>query len=147
MAADADVAAAAAGVIDGAFYNAGQSCCALERAYVHEDAYDEFVAAALEIVRGYTLGDPTDEATSIGPLALPSAPGFLKGQVDDATSKGATLLCGGVPTSDAAGKGRFFEPTLLTDCDHSMRIMRDESFGPVPSTPTRTHPAGTPPPR
>lgn len=131
VAADADVQAAAAGLVDGAFYNAGQSCCAIERVYVHEDVHEEFMAAALEEVRAYRLGDPMDEATTMGPLALPSAPSFLQAQVDDAISKGARLLCGGTPTMDAAGKGRFFAPTLLDGCDHTMEIMREESFGPV----------------
>ena len=131
VARDADVAAAAAGVVDGAFYNAGQSCCAIERAYVHADVYDEFVAAAVELVNAYHLGDPTDAHTTMGPLALPSAPDFLRSQVEDALNKGARLLCGGVASSDAHGKGRFFLPTLLDECDHSMSLMVDESFGPV----------------
>lgn len=132
VAADADVAAAAASLVDGAFYNAGQSCCAIERVYVHETVHEEFVARALELVRAYRLGDPRDGATSLGPLALPSAPAFLRGQVLDATAKGARLLCGGVETAcPATGRGRFFAPALLDGCDHSMALMRDESFGPV----------------
>lgn len=132
VAADADVEAAAASLVDGAFYNAGQSCCAIERVYVHEAVYDDFVAAALPLVQAYTLGDPLDSSTSLGPLALPTAPSFLLGQVEDATRRGARLLCGGHPTAcPTAGTGRFFAPTLLDRCDHTMMVMREESFGPV----------------
>lgn len=132
VAADADVAAAAASLIDGAFYNAGQSCCAIERVYCHESVHDEFVARALELVQAYKLGNPLDEATTMGPLALPSAPGMLAAQVVDATTKGARLLCGGEATADPdTGMGRFFMPTLLDGCNQNMAIMREESFGPV----------------
>lgn len=132
VAADADVAAAAASLIDGAFYNAGQSCCAIERVYCHESVHDEFVARALELVQAYKLGNPLDEATTMGPLALPSAPGMLAAQVVDATTKGARLLCGGEATADPeSGMGRFFMPTLLDGCNQNMAIMREESFGPV----------------
>ena len=123
--------AAVDGLIDGAFYNAGQSCCYIERVYVHESVHDRFIESALEAVRAYRLGDPFDEETTMGPLALPSAPAFLAAQVADAVSKGAKLLCGGEPTSDAKGNGRFFAPTLLIECDHTMDLMVEESFGPV----------------
>ena len=132
-AADADIQAAAAGAVDGAMFNAGQSCCGIERAYVHEDVYDAFLAAAHAALTGgdYVLGDPADPSTTMGPMAQPGAPSFLEGQVADAVAKGATLLCGGSATTDAAGLGRFFQPTLLADCDHSMSAMVDESFGPL----------------
>jgi len=121
-----------ASLVDGAFFNAGQSCCAIERVYCHQDVHDEFVARALDLVRAYKLGNPLDEATTLGPMALREAPAFLEGQVTDATRKGARLLCGGSPMVDeATGRGRFFAPTLLDQCDHTMSIMRDESFGPV----------------
>jgi len=132
VAADADVAVAAASLVDGAFYNAGQSCCAIERVYCHSSVHDEFVERALELVRAYRMGDPLDEATTLGPLALPGAPALLAAQVADATAKGARLLCGGGATADEAGAGRFFAPALLDRCDDaSMSLMRDESFGPV----------------
>jgi len=131
IAADADMSAAIGGVIDGGFFNAGQSCCGIERVYVHKSKYDEFLAGATDIVKGYKLGDPMDSATTLGPLAQPNNPSFIKSQVDDAVSKGARVLAGGSPCTDAAGNGRFFEPTLVADCDHSMGIMKEESFGPV----------------
>ena len=131
VAEDADVAAAAAGLVDGAMWNAGQSCCGIERVYVHESNYDEFLAAAKAEVDAFVLGDPAHAATSMGPLALPGAPAFLQGQVDDAVAKGATLLAGGAAGPDASGKGRFFAPSLLGGCDHAMSLMVDESFGPV----------------
>ena len=130
VAADADADAAVEGLVDGAFYNAGQSCCGIERVYVHRSLYAGFVERALELVRAYRLGDPTDPATTMGPLAQPGSPEFLHGQVRDAVAKGARLLCGGEPTA-VQGRGRFFAPALLADCDHSMQLMVEESFGPV----------------
>ena len=133
VAADADLAAAAASLIDGSFYNAGQSCCAIERVYCHADVHDEFVERALALVQEYKMGDPLDAATTLGPLALPAAPSLLEAQVAEATRKGARLLTGGSPaTCEVSGRGRFFAPTLLDRCDHhAMGLMRDESFGPV----------------
>jgi len=128
VAADADVAAAAESLVDGAFFNAGQSCCAIERVYVHESVHDEFVAAAATLVRAYQLGDPMDPSTSLGPLALPGTPPLLAAQVADAAAKGARVVVGDGTVPE---RGRFFAPTLLDRCDHSMAIMRDESFGPV----------------
>lgn len=132
MAADADPVAAAEGLVDGVCYNAGQSCCGVERIYVHEANYDAFVAAAKDLFEGYSLGDPFDPKTSLGPMALPTAQAFLSAHVKDAVAKGAQQLTGdnGI-TTDAQGKGRFFAPTLLAGCDDSMRIMKEESFGPI----------------
>lgn len=132
VAPDADPVAAAEGLVDGAMFNAGQSCCGIERVYVHRSKYDAFLEAAKEIVEGYVLGDPMDAATNCGPQALPTAPQFLSEQVKDALAKGATLVAGNAePVTDAAGKGRFFQPSLLSNCTHEMSIMQEESFGPV----------------
>eukprot|EP00211_Chloroparvula_japonica_P002965 CAMPEP_0119133228 /NCGR_PEP_ID=MMETSP1310-20130426/13267_1 /TAXON_ID=464262 /ORGANISM="Genus nov. species nov., Strain RCC2339" /LENGTH=446 /DNA_ID=CAMNT_0007123915 /DNA_START=48 /DNA_END=1385 /DNA_ORIENTATION=+ len=131
VAADADPKSAAEGLIDGAFYNAGQSCCGIERVYVHESHYDAFLEHALPIVEGYKLGDPSDPATSLGPMALPGAPAELQAQVDQARERGARVLCGGHPTTDSKGFGRFFAPTLVADCKQDMDIIQEESFGPV----------------
>lgn len=125
---DVDVAAAAAAVADGAFYNTGQSCCAVERVYVHEKIYAPFVKAFVDEVKGFKVGDPLDEATYIGALTRKPQLDVLKRQVADAKKKGARLLTGGAPIK---GKGNFFAPTVLADVDHSMQVMRDESFGPV----------------
>jgi acyl-CoA reductase-like NAD-dependent aldehyde dehydrogenase len=129
VAEDADPVAAAVSLVDGACYNAGQSCCGVERAYVHRSRFDAFVEAALAETKKLTLGDPTTDV-GMGPMAQPHAPAFLEQQVKDAVSRGARVLAGGKPTT-IDGKGRFFEPTLLIDVDHTMDVMRTETFGPI----------------
>jgi acyl-CoA reductase-like NAD-dependent aldehyde dehydrogenase len=125
---DVDVAVAAAGIADGAFYNTGQSCCSVERIYVHEAIHDAFVDAFVAEVKRYRRGDPYDEATYIGPITRRAQLDVLRKQVADAKKRGATLVTGGgvIP-----GPGNWFEPTVLTDVDHRMAVMRDESFGPI----------------
>ncbi|HJU21960.1 MAG TPA: aldehyde dehydrogenase family protein [Casimicrobiaceae bacterium] len=125
---DVDVKAAAAAVADGAFYNTGQSCCSVERIYVHEAIHDAFVDTFVAEVRGYRVGDPMDESTYIGPLTRSAQIDVLRRQVADARRKGAKLLLGGNPIRR---KGNWFEPTVLAEVDHSMLVMRDESFGPI----------------
>lgn len=125
---DVDVEKLAAAVADGAFYNTGQSCCALERIYVHERIYEPFVEQFTAAVKGFQVGDPTDTSTYIGPLSRAAQVDFLEQQVDDAISKGARLLCGG---KRLPGPGYFFAPTVLVDVNHTMSVMRDESFGPI----------------
>ena len=125
---DVDIAKAAAGVADGAFYNTGQSCCSVERIYVNEKIFDRFVEAFMGEVRKFKRGDPTDDATYIGPLTRAPQLKVLESQVKDALKKGAKLLAGG---KRAKGKGNWFEPTVLVNVDHSMAVMRDESFGPI----------------
>jgi acyl-CoA reductase-like NAD-dependent aldehyde dehydrogenase len=129
IAGDADVARAAAGVLDGACYNAGQSCCAVERVYVHRSVYDDVVSAVRAEMAKLVLGDPTTDV-DMGPLAQPNAQAFLLAQVEQAKAQGATVLSGGHATQ-IDGHGRFFEPTLLTAVDHSMHVMTVESFGPL----------------
>lgn len=131
VAADADLDFSVENVIDGAFYNAGQSCCGIERVYIHRSLYKDFVAKSIEALKGYHLGDPMDAKTNMGPMAQASSLDFLAEQVRDAVARGGKLVAGGKPTKDAAGKGRFFEPTLVIDCDHTMSLMVEESFGPV----------------
>jgi len=125
---DVDVKAAAAGVADGAFYNTGQSCCSVERIYIHEQIYDAFVAAFVAEVKSFKIGDPTDEATYVGAITRRPQLAVLQAQVADAKRKGAKLLLGGHVLK---GKGNWYAPTVLSDVDHSMRVMRDESFGPI----------------
>jgi len=121
--------AAAAAVAEGAFYNAGQSCCAVERVYVHERVWAPFVDAFVATVRGYVVGDPLDERTDVGPLTRRElALATLEEQVADATARGARILTGGARLDRA---GWFFAPTVLVDVDDSMRVMRDETFGPL----------------
>jgi acyl-CoA reductase-like NAD-dependent aldehyde dehydrogenase len=125
---DVDVAAAAEGVADGAFYNTGQSCCSVERVYVHERIHDAFVAAFVASVKGYKIGDPLDESSYIGAITRRPQLEVLARQVADAKRKGARLLLGGHPIKR---RGNWFEPTVFSDVDHRMALMRDESFGPI----------------
>lgn len=130
VAEDSDPEKAAASLVDGAIYNAGQSCCAVERIYVHEKSYEAFVSACEPLVRAYVLGNPFDEKTTLGPIAQPNHVKELEALVVDATSKGAKLVAGGKPTR-AGGKGRFFEATLLAGMSHQMELFQRESFGPI----------------
>ena len=125
---DVDVRTAAAGLADGAFYNTGQSCCSVERIYVHESVHDAFVDAFVAEVTGFRIGDPLDERTYIGPITRRQQLAVLQKQVTDARRRGARLLTGGKAIERA---GNWFEPTVLTDVDHRMSVMRDESFGPI----------------
>lgn len=125
---DVDVAAAAASLADGAMYNTGQSCCSVERIYVHEAVHDVFVDRFLATVAGFRAGSPTDEGTYIGAITRAPQLDVLEAQVADAVAKGATLHCGG---RRGPGPGNHFPPTVLTGVDHSMELMREESFGPV----------------
>ncbi len=125
---DANFDFAVANLVDGAFYNAGQSCCAVERIYVARPLFQTFVDAFVAEVRNYTVGDPENPATGIGPLAQLKALDVLKHQVDQAVQRGAKLLTGG---RRAPGRGYFFEPAVLVNVDHGMDLMTEESFGPV----------------
>jgi acyl-CoA reductase-like NAD-dependent aldehyde dehydrogenase len=125
---DVEVAAAAAALAEGAFYNAGQSCCAVERIYVHRRIAGAFVKAFVEAARALVVGDPADELTDVGPLARRAQLDVLEAQVADAVGHGARLELGG---RRRAGGGYYFEPTVLTRADHRMTLMREESFGPI----------------
>jgi acyl-CoA reductase-like NAD-dependent aldehyde dehydrogenase len=125
---DVDARAAAEGLADGAFYNTGQSCCSVERIYVHQRVAGPFIEAFVETVRAFRLGDPEDPATYIGPLARAPQLDVLEAQVRDAVSRGARLLCGG---QRVARPGNFFEPTVLVNVSSDMAVMREESFGPI----------------
>jgi len=125
---DADVKTAAESLADGAMYNAGQSCCSVERIYVQERIYGRFVDAFVATVKGFKSGDPMDEATYLGPLARSPQIATLEGQVADAVAKGARLLAGG---KRIARPGNWFEATVLSNVGHDMALMREESFGPV----------------
>ncbi len=130
VAADADLDKAVDNLVDGACYNAGQSCCAVERIYVHASLYEAFLEKAKGLVDAYVMGDPFDAKTSLGPIAQPHHVGELEALVADATGKGARLITGGKRVS-LNHKGRFFEATLLGNCNHEMNIFRGESFGPI----------------
>lgn len=123
-----DVAHAAAAAVEGSFYNNGQSCCAVERIYVHEKIHDEFVQNFLSEVKKLRTGDPLDPKTTQGPLTREAQLDMLENQVGDALNRGATLALGG---KRLKGRGYYFEPTVLLDVNHNMLVMREESFGPV----------------
>ena len=125
---NADPRAAAESLADGAMYNTGQSCCSVERIYVHESIYDTFVAAFVEAVRGFKVGDPSSEDTYIGAVTRAPQLAVLDAQVADAKAKGATLLLGG---TRLAGPGNWYAPTVFSNVNHSMELMREESFGPI----------------
>jgi acyl-CoA reductase-like NAD-dependent aldehyde dehydrogenase len=125
---DVDVKAAAAGLADGAFYNTGQSCCSVERIYVHELIHDAFVDAFVAEVRSYKIGDPMEDSTYIGAITRRPQLDVLRHQVADAKRKGAKLLAGG---GVIKRKGNWFEPTVFSGVDHRMALMREESFGPI----------------
>jgi acyl-CoA reductase-like NAD-dependent aldehyde dehydrogenase len=125
---DVAVKAAAEGLADGAFYNTGQSCCSVERIYVHRRIADAFIDAFVNEVRGFVVGDPEDERTYIGPLARQEQLAVLAAQVADARAKGARVLIGG---ERIARRGYYFAPTVLVDVDHRMHVMLEESFGPI----------------
>jgi len=128
---DADVGYAAESLVDGAFFNSGQSCCGIERIYVHGDVYDEFVEIARQTTLGYKLGNPTDPETTIGPLVRASAADFVRKQTADALAAGAeALIPAGTFGADEAGSP-YLGPQVLVNVDHSMDVMSEESFGPV----------------
>ncbi len=129
VAEDADVKSAAESLVDGAMYNAGQSCCGIERVYVHEKVYPEFLKHAEALCRAYVLGDPMEATTNLGPLADPASAHEMERQVGEALRRGALLLCGGETT--LMGKAVFFPPTLLADVPQEAEIMKLENFGPL----------------
>jgi acyl-CoA reductase-like NAD-dependent aldehyde dehydrogenase len=128
VAEDADLAFAVANVVDGACYNAGQSCCAVERVYVHAARYDDFLAEATRLLGSYRLGDPLDETTTLGPLIDAAALERVQHQVADARVRGARVLQGGERHGTV---GWFHQPTLLADCPDEALAMREETFGPL----------------
>jgi acyl-CoA reductase-like NAD-dependent aldehyde dehydrogenase len=129
--ADADLAHAVENLVDGAFFNSGQSCCGIERIYVHAAVYDRFVEGAVELTRGYVLDDPTKADTTLGPMVRTSAAEFVRGQIGEAVRQGAR------PLLDEQGFARsepgtpYVAPQILVGVDHSMRVMTEETFGPV----------------
>lgn len=125
---DVDVAIAAANLADGAFYNNGQSCCAIERIYVHASIFDGFMDAFMAELQSFKLGDPTQPDTYFGPLSRQPQLDVLTHQVEDALNKGAKRLCGGQRLEQP---GWYFAPTVLTEVTHDMTVMREETFGPV----------------
>ncbi|WP_120636156.1 aldehyde dehydrogenase family protein [Ruegeria sp. EL01] len=125
---DADLDAAVDTLIDGAMFNSGQCCCGIERIYVHESLFDDFVAKAVAIVKGYKLGNPLDSETTIGPMANVRFADEVRAQISEAIAAGAVTHIETFPEDDG---GAYLTPQILTNVTHDMRVMRDESFGPV----------------
>jgi acyl-CoA reductase-like NAD-dependent aldehyde dehydrogenase len=129
--ADADIDHAVATCIDGAFFNSGQSCCGIERIYVAEPVFDEFLVKAVKLVKEYRLGRSDDPTTTLGPLVKASAAEFVRGQIDDAVAAGAIAHIDNKDFSLDKPGTAYMAPQLLSNVDHSMRVMTEESFGPV----------------
>ncbi|WP_282169229.1 aldehyde dehydrogenase family protein [Ruegeria atlantica] len=125
---DADLDAAVETLIDGAMFNSGQCCCGIERIYVHESLYDDFVAKAVDVVKGYKLGNPLDSDTTIGPMANVRFAKEVRAQIAEAVAAGAVAHIDTFPEDDG---GAYLTPQILTNVTHDMRVMQDESFGPV----------------
>src|SRR6185295_6100037 len=125
---DADLERAAQGIVWGAFMNAGQTCVSVERVYVEEPVAEAFIAKVVEETRKIRMGDPANGETDMGPMALERQRRIVEEHVEDAKRRGARILTGG---EKPAGSGYYYPPTVLADVDHSMRIMREETFGPV----------------
>jgi succinate-semialdehyde dehydrogenase/glutarate-semialdehyde dehydrogenase len=125
---DCDPERTARAIVFGAFANSGQVCVGVERVYAHERVYEPLVDRVRALTRELRQGDPEGDGIDVGALVHPRALDVLRRQVDDALKRGARLVCGGHPLP---GPGRFHEPTVLADCDHSMLVMREETFGPI----------------
>jgi len=125
---DVPAGTAAQGVVWAAMLNAGQVCTSTERAYVHRDVFDEFVDHAVELVRGLHVGDPMDPGTHVGPMRTEAGRRKVLAHLADAVDRGATILVGGEALDRP---GFFMAPTVVVDVDHTMTLMREETFGPV----------------
>lgn len=129
---DVDIAWAAEEIVDGSIFNSGQSCCAIERVYVDEKIYDEFVKATQKVLEGYKVGDPLDSETQIGPVVSKQSKKTIEEHIEDALSKGAKDDTPDNATfKNLPAKGNFVKPTLLTGVNHTMRVMTEETFGPI----------------
>ena len=130
--ADVDVSWAAEEIVDGAIFNSGQSCCSIERVYVDERIHDDFVAAVRKILKTYRLGNPFEPSTQLGPVISKRAAELIKSHIADAVNRGAIDA---TPENDSFRhpplEGNFIAPTLLVNVNHSMAVMRKETFGPV----------------
>ena len=129
VAADADLLAAAETIVDGCMYNAGQSCCSIERVYLHEDIFEAFVDQASKLISAYRLGDPTAADTTMGPLADPRTAEVMEQQVEEARAGGAEIVLGG--QRRIINGATFFEPTLVLHPSAGMSLLREETFGPL----------------
>ena len=128
--ADAKLDHAIENLVDGSFFNSGQSCCGIERIYVDAKLFDDFVAGFADLTKQYVVGNPLDQATTLGPLVRGSAADVVRAQVEEAKRKGATALINMKVENDRPGSP-YLAPEVLTNVNHQMEVMREESFGPV----------------
>src|SRR5215210_3535152 len=129
--ADADLDFAVENLVDGAFFNSGQSCCGIERIYVDERLFQDFAERAAALTRAYGLGDPTQPETTLGPMVRTAAADFVRAQIGEAVREGARALVEERPFALSRPGTPYVAPQILVGVDHSMRVMREESFGPV----------------
>lgn len=129
--ADANLADAVENLVDGSFFNSGQSCCGIERIYVHQDVYDEFVKGFEELTKTYVLGDPLNPETTLGPMVRTSAASFAQKQIDDAIAQGANALIDPSLFPAHQSGTPYLAPQMLVNVNHSMDIMTEETFAPV----------------
>lgn len=129
--ADVDLPHAVENLVDGAFFNSGQSCCGIERIYVDASVYDDFVASFIDLTKKYKLGNPTDRATNLGPMVRASAAAFVQAQTEEAVAAGALAHIDPSLFPAHAEGTPYLAPQVLTHVTHKMRVMMEESFGPV----------------
>ncbi|MEX0838124.1 MAG: aldehyde dehydrogenase family protein [Parvibaculum sp.] len=129
--ADVNLPFAIENLVDGAYFNSGQSCCGKERLYVHADVYDDFVEGFVDLTKKYKLGDPLDPETTIGPMVRTSAATFVRGQIAQAIRGGAKALIGEAHFPASRPGSPYLGPEVLVDVNHQMEVMREETFGPV----------------
>ncbi len=129
--ADADLDFAAENIVDGAFFNSGQSCCGIERIYVHKDVHDALVAKVVAAVNGYVLGNPTEAGTTLGPVVNANSAEFVRGQIAEAISQGARPMIDPAQFPVGLEDSPYLAPQVLINVTHDMRVMTEESFGPV----------------
>jgi acyl-CoA reductase-like NAD-dependent aldehyde dehydrogenase len=128
---DADIAHAVENIVDGAYFNSGQSCCGLQRIYVHDAIYDPFVEGYVELTRKYVLGNPLDGQTTLGPVVRTSAATAIRRQIAQSVSAGAAPIIDESEFAESAVDTPYLAPQILLDVDHSMPVMKEEIFGPV----------------
>jgi len=129
--ADANLADAVENLVDGSFFNSGQSCCGIERIYVHEDVYDKFVEEFVALTKTYTLGDPLNADTTLGPMVRTSAANFAQKQIAEAIEQGAKALINTSLFPLHKEGTPYMAPQVLVDVDHTMKVMTEETFAPV----------------
>jgi acyl-CoA reductase-like NAD-dependent aldehyde dehydrogenase len=129
--ADVKLAHAVENLVDGSFFNSGQSCCAIERIYVHEQVYDRFLEGFVELTKQYRLGNPLDPETNLGPMVRTKAAEFVRAQTEEAIRAGARALIDASVFPANKPRTPYLAPQVLVDVTHGMRVMTEETFGPV----------------